>query len=74
MLAEIATISREHNESVFAALTLKERACLQGLLQRVADQQGLTGAVHPSYSRLGGDTPRTGATGEIETESTDEAS
>jgi len=47
MLAEIAKISREHNESVFAALTLKERDALTGLLQRVADQQGLTRGVHP---------------------------
>jgi hypothetical protein len=64
MLAEIAKISREHNESVFAALTLKERDALTGLLQRVADQQGLTRGVHPSYSRLGAETTHTGSAGE----------
>ncbi|MBB5326721.1 MarR family winged helix-turn-helix transcriptional regulator [Tunturiibacter gelidoferens] len=74
MLAEIAKISREHNESVFAALTLKERDALTGVLQRVADQQGLTRGVHPGYSRLGGETTRIGTTGDIEPKRADEAS
>jgi hypothetical protein len=36
-----------------AALDETERQQLAILLQRVADQQGLTPGVHPGYARLG---------------------
>jgi DNA-binding MarR family transcriptional regulator len=66
-LKEIGKISYQHNEALLAALTSEERETLATLLQRIADQQGLTRGVHPGYSRLGGKTPRPGATTESET-------
>jgi DNA-binding MarR family transcriptional regulator len=52
-LAEIAKISVQHNDALCSALTVEEREVLTGLLQRIADQEGLTPGVHPGYSRLG---------------------
>jgi DNA-binding MarR family transcriptional regulator len=56
VLKEIAKIAQQHNESLCAALTPDERDVLADLLQRIADQQGLTRGVHPGFSRLGGKT------------------
>jgi DNA-binding MarR family transcriptional regulator len=53
-LKAIATVAQQHNESLCAALSPDERQVLAGLLQRIADQQGLTRGVHPGFSRLGG--------------------
>lgn len=53
MLASIGQIAREHQIALLAALTDDERRQLHALLQRVADQQGLTPHVHPGYSSLG---------------------
>jgi DNA-binding MarR family transcriptional regulator len=53
MLAAIGEISREHQRALLAALTEDERATLHDLLQRVADEQGLTRNVHPGYRALG---------------------
>jgi DNA-binding MarR family transcriptional regulator len=53
MLATIGQIAREHQASLLAALSDDERRRLHDLLQRVADQQGLTPNVHPGYSSLG---------------------
>jgi DNA-binding MarR family transcriptional regulator len=53
MLAAIGEISREHQAALLCALTAEERATLRDLLQRVADQQGLTRNVHPGYRTLG---------------------
>jgi DNA-binding MarR family transcriptional regulator len=53
MLAAIGDISREHQRALLAALTEDERATLRHLLQRVADEQGLTRNVHPGYRTLG---------------------
>ena len=52
-LKEIAKVSQQHNESLCAALSPDEREVLAGLLQRIADQQGLIRGVHPGFSRLG---------------------
>jgi DNA-binding MarR family transcriptional regulator len=61
ILKEIGKISQQHNEALTAALTLEEREILADLLERIADQQGLTRGVHPGYSRLGGKTARSTA-------------
>lgn len=52
-LEEIGKVSRQHNDALCAALSGEEREVLVGLLQRIADQQGLTRGVHPGFSRLG---------------------
>jgi DNA-binding MarR family transcriptional regulator len=52
MLASIGEISRQHQRALLAALTEEERAILRSLLQRVADEQGLTRNVHPGYRTL----------------------
>ena len=56
-LEEIAKISRQHNDALCAALNPEEKEVLAALLQRIADQQGLSRGVHPGYSRLGSKTP-----------------
>ena len=53
MMEQIAAISQQHNEALCAALNEEERALLVGLLQRIADQQGLLRGVHPGFSTLG---------------------
>lgn len=53
MMGEIAVISMQHNEALCAALNEEERGVLVGLLQRIADQQGLIRGVHPGFSTLG---------------------
>jgi DNA-binding MarR family transcriptional regulator len=52
MLARIGEVSREHQSSLLAALAEPERDQFATLLQRVADQQGLTRNVHPGYKTL----------------------
>jgi DNA-binding MarR family transcriptional regulator len=52
-LQEVAKVSRQHNDALCAALTTEETKTLVDLLQRIADQQGLTRGVHPGFSRLG---------------------
>ena len=54
ILAEIGKIGRAHNNAICAALSAEEQEVLVSLLQRIADQQGLTRGVHPGYSRLEG--------------------
>lgn len=49
-LQAIGRIAREHQQSLLAALSEEEQAQLAALLQRVADQQGLTPRVHPGYA------------------------
>jgi DNA-binding MarR family transcriptional regulator len=48
----IGRISRAHEAEICASLDDAERAVLVGLLQRIADQQGLTPGVHPGYRTL----------------------
>ena len=52
-MEQIAAISQQHNEALCAALNEEERAVLVGLLQRIADRQGLLRGVHPGFSTLG---------------------
>jgi len=49
----ISKIAREHRQDLLAALSEEEQATLSGLLQRVAEQQGLLWGVHPGYARIG---------------------
>jgi DNA-binding MarR family transcriptional regulator len=51
-LQAIAEISREHQHGLLAALSESERDLLRDLLQRIADEQGLTRNVHPGYRTL----------------------
>ena len=53
-LAEVTTVSREHDEAICEALNADERQMLASLLQRIANQQGLAPGVHPGYRNLGG--------------------
>jgi DNA-binding MarR family transcriptional regulator len=52
MMGDIARIARAHDDATCAALTAEERKELLALLQRVADQQGLTRGVHPGFGRV----------------------
>jgi DNA-binding MarR family transcriptional regulator/nitrite reductase/ring-hydroxylating ferredoxin subunit len=51
-LEAIGRVSREHQKSLLAALSPDEQGQLADLLQRIADEQGLTRGVHPGYSRM----------------------
>jgi DNA-binding MarR family transcriptional regulator len=53
-LGMIGRISREHQQALLNALSEDERKELADLLQRVADEQGLTHGVHPGYARMRG--------------------
>jgi hypothetical protein len=52
MLDAIGQLSREHSQALLTALSAGERELLATLLQRIADEQGLTRGVHPGFSRL----------------------
>lgn len=54
IMGEIAKISWQHNEALCAALSAEERVVLAGLLERIADQQGLMPGVHPGFRYLSG--------------------
>ena len=53
ILGEIGRIAKEHQDSLLASLGKEERGQLADLLQRIADDQGLTPGVHPGFSRIG---------------------
>src|SRR5579875_1839806 len=61
-MVELGRVARQHNESLCAGLSSDERTQRTALLQKVADQQGLTRGVHPGYSTLGKPGPRPPAT------------
>jgi DNA-binding MarR family transcriptional regulator len=48
-LEAIGRIAREHSQALLAAISEDEQRQLAALLQRIADQQGLTRGVHPGY-------------------------
>jgi DNA-binding MarR family transcriptional regulator len=52
-LKTIARVSREHSRALFVAISEDEQRQLATLLQRIADQQGLTRGVHPGYRHSG---------------------
>jgi len=49
MLEAVGRIAREHSKTLLAAISEDERRQLASLLQRIADEQGLTRLVHPGY-------------------------
>jgi DNA-binding MarR family transcriptional regulator len=53
MLQRIGKVAREHQDELLSVLSGEERAKLTDMLQRVADEQGLTRGVHPGYQRMG---------------------
>lgn len=59
-LREIGRVGQEHNESLCAALSEREREQLTGFLQRLAHEQGLTPGVHPGFSQWGRRQKRSG--------------
>jgi DNA-binding MarR family transcriptional regulator len=63
MLAAAGAISMEHDRALCAALNDEERVILTGLLQRIADDQGLLPGVHPGFRTLGGRPPDSGEAG-----------
>jgi DNA-binding MarR family transcriptional regulator len=52
-MTRIATVARQHERAVTAAIDDDERAELANVLRRLADDQGLTPGVHPGYRRAG---------------------
>jgi len=50
-LETIGRVSHEHSQALLAAISEDEQRQLATLLQRVADQQGLTRGVHPGYRK-----------------------
>lgn len=53
MLENIGRVAREHSQELLAALSADEQRQMASLLQRIADEQGLTHGVHPGYRQLG---------------------
>jgi DNA-binding MarR family transcriptional regulator len=51
-MADIGRVARAHEDALCAALSENERAKLATLLERIADEQGLTPGVHPGFRRL----------------------
>jgi DNA-binding MarR family transcriptional regulator len=51
-LQAIGRIAQDHQKALLAGLLEEEQRQLAGLLQRVADQQGLMPRVHPGYRAL----------------------
>jgi DNA-binding MarR family transcriptional regulator len=52
MVRTLEGIGKDAEQALFAALSKAERATLQQLLARVADEQGLYPGVHPGYPML----------------------
>lgn len=48
-LQDIARVGREHQDNLLRSLDKDERQQLAVLLQKIADEQGLTPGVHPGY-------------------------
>jgi len=53
ILERIGNVAREHQDALLVALDSAERSSLAALLQKIADEQGLTPGVHPGYRGLG---------------------
>ena len=51
-LSEIGRISRAHKERLCASLSSTEQERLAGMLNRIAEEQGLKPGVHPGYQRM----------------------
>jgi DNA-binding MarR family transcriptional regulator len=53
ILERIGKVAREHQDALLAALDSDERSSLAALLEKIADEQGLTPGVHPGYRGMG---------------------
>ncbi|MCX8562009.1 MarR family transcriptional regulator [Mycolicibacterium mucogenicum] len=53
LMQAISEIAREHEQALTVGLTAQQRKTLDGLLATLAEQQGLTPAVHPGFRQLG---------------------
>jgi DNA-binding MarR family transcriptional regulator len=51
LFKRLQTVSRLHDAEITKALSDEERRTLTDLLQRIADDQGLTPGVHPGYAQ-----------------------
>jgi DNA-binding MarR family transcriptional regulator len=64
VMLDMRSIAKAHDDDLLAALDPDERTELTRLLQRIADQQGLTPGVHPGYRHSSGRRkPSTAASG-----------
>jgi DNA-binding MarR family transcriptional regulator len=52
-LREIGRVAQEHNQMLASSLSEGERETLRSLLERIAQEKGLTPGVHPGYKTLG---------------------
>lgn len=52
MLETVGRVAREHAQDLLSALSAEEQRQIADLLQRIADEQGLTHGVHPGYRTL----------------------
>ena len=53
MMEQVGRIAREHDAAICGALSQDEKEQLGLLLNRIAEEQGLTPGVHPGYRWLG---------------------
>lgn len=53
VMGELGVVARRHNETLLRALNEEERGTLVEMLEKVAEDQGLTPGVHPGYAGLG---------------------
>ena len=49
----IGKVARAHDDAICSGLGAEERRTLASLLNRIAEEQGLTPGVHPGFSTLG---------------------
>ena len=52
LMADLRAVAAAHENALCAGLSAGERGQLRELLQRIADEQGLTPGVHPGYRNL----------------------
>lgn len=53
MLENVGRVARAHGQELLAALSAEEQKLMASMLQRIADEQGLTHGVHPGYRTVG---------------------
>jgi DNA-binding MarR family transcriptional regulator len=54
LFQRLQMVSQLHDAEITGSLSVEERRTLVALLQRIADDQGLTPGVHPGYRQLAG--------------------
>jgi DNA-binding MarR family transcriptional regulator len=52
LLQRLGSVGRDHEDELCRSLTKEERETLRALLERMANEQGLTPGVHPGYRHL----------------------